>query len=197
MNFFPIANLFLHPKKFYEQNAVNGDAPRGLLISALLTLIYSILSSAALIPAVIRVLQSGEVQAGLENAVIATTISLQILSIFVEWAIVALWFFLFLRYISSARCTYTQVLAVTGYVSAILSIGAIVSGVAAILYAGAAPLYASFLITSIFLVWSIPLWYFGCSSICSGVPKKEIVCSIALLTAVMLACSLLRIVLPA
>ncbi len=100
--------LLFDQKQFFE------EAPKGLLIPALITLLYSLISIAFIIP--------GDVM----TAVI--TVIVGVIGIFLSWAIVAGLFLAGVKLLGYAKCTFKQMLAVTGYASAILAIGALLSG---------------------------------------------------------------------
>jgi len=146
--------LLFDQKQFFE------EAPKGLLIPALITLLYSLISIAFII--------TGDVL-----TVVITVIG-GIIGVFLSWAIVAGMFLAGAKLIGYAKCTFKQMLAVTGYASAILAIGALLSGLVGLV--GTVDTLVSLAVQGAVLFWCIPVWVFGIASITELPPKKVFTC---------------------
>ena len=91
-------------------------------------------------------------------------------------------FFACLKFVGYAECSYKQVLEVCGYVSAILIVQSVFTGLVSLI--GAAPAVLLLLFEGVFLLWSIPVWYFGFASACN-IDEKKLRLSVAVPVIVM------------
>ncbi|WP_304910541.1 Yip1 family protein [Methanocorpusculum sp.] len=146
--------LLFDQKQFFE------ESPKGLLIPALITLIYSLLAVVFILP--------GDIF----TAVI--TVVAGIIGIFISWAVVAGLFLAGVKILGYAKCTFKQMLAVTGYASAILAIGALLSGLVGLV--GTIDPIVSLALQGAVMFWCIPVWIFGIASITELPPKKVFTC---------------------
>ncbi len=146
--------LLFDQKQFFE------ECPKGILIPALITLLYSLLAVVFILP--------GDVM----TAVI--TVIGGIIGVFISWAVVAGIFLAGVKVIGYAKCTFKQMLAVTGYASAILAIGALLSGLVGLV--GTVDPLVTLAVQGAVLFWSIPVWIFGIASITELPPKKVFTC---------------------
>jgi len=146
--------LLFDQKQFFE------ECPKGLLIPALLTLLYTLISIVFVLP--------GDVL----MAVIA--ILSAIIAVFLSWVIVAGLFLAGVKIIGYAKCTFKQMLTVTGYASAIMVIGALLSGLVGLI--GTVDPIVTLLVQGAALFWCIPVWVFGIASITELPPNKVFIC---------------------
>ena len=174
MSFFESAyNLFFDQKAFFE----NRD---GLKAPIIITLIYAVISAVASIP--ILMSTSAVVPAELFGVLVGATAVSSVISAVVVWFVVSAFFFACLKFIGYAECSYKQVLAVCGYVSAILIFQSVFTGLVSLI--GTAPTVLLLVLQGVFLLWSIPVWYFGFASVCE-IPEKKLKMSVAVPVIVM------------
>ena len=105
-----------------------------------------------------------------------------VISAVVVWFAVSAFFFACLKFVGYAECSYKQVLEVCGYVSAILIVQSVFTGLVSLI--GAAPAVLLLLFEGVFLLWSIPVWYFGFASVCN-IDEKKLRLSVAVPVIVM------------
>ena len=149
-----IKNLLFDQKQFFE------ECPKGLLIPVLITLLYTLITFVFTL--------SGDI-----FTAVITVIS-TIIGIFISWAVVAEMFLLGVKHIGHAKCTFTQMFTVTGYASAILAIGALLSGLVGLI--GTPDLFVSLILQGAVMFWCIPVWIYGIASITDLEPKKIFNC---------------------
>ncbi len=146
--------LLFDQKQFFE------ECPKGLLLPALITLLYMLISIVFILP-------------GNVFTVVITVIS-AIIEVFLSWVIVVGLFLAGVKIMGYAKCTFKQMLAVTGYASAILAIGALLSGLVGLI--GTIDPLASLALQGAVLFWCIPVWIYGITSITDLPPKKVFTC---------------------
>jgi len=146
--------LLFDQKQFFE------EAPKGLLIPALITLLYTFITF-------------GFILTGDVLTMIITVIG-GIIGVFLSWMIVAGLFLAGVKLIGYAKCTFKQMLAVTGYASAILAIGALLSGLVGLV--GTIDPLVTLAMQGAVMFWCIPVWIFGIASITELPPKKVFNC---------------------
>jgi len=149
-----IKNLLFDQKQFFE------ECPKGLLIPSVITLLYALITIIFSIPG---------------DALIAViTVISVVIAVFISWVIVAALFFAGVKFIGYATCTFKQVLAVTGYASAILAIGSLFSGLVSLI--GTIDPIANLVLQGAVMFWCIPIWIYGIASITELPPKKVFTC---------------------
>ena len=174
MSFFKSAyNLLFDQKAFFENRA-------GLRIPIILTLVYALISTAAGIPIIIST--AAGLSEGIFGMLVGTAAVSSVISAVVVWFAVSAFFFACLKFIGYAECSYKQVLAVCGYVSAILILQSVFTGLVSLI--GTAPAVLLLVLQGVFLLWSVPVWYFGFASVCS-IPEKKLRMSVAVPVIVM------------
>ena len=146
--------LLFDQKQFFE------ECPKGLLIPALLTLLYTLISVVFILP-------------GDALTAVITVISAMI-GVFLSWAVVAGLFLAGVNIIGHAKCTFKQMLTVTGYASAIMAIGALLSGLIGLI--GTVDPIVTLALQGAVLFWCIPVWVFGIASITELPPNKIFTC---------------------
>jgi len=149
-----IKNLLFDQKQFFS------EYPKGLLPPMMITLAYALI-------AIVFSLSSDPLTAVL-------TVIGGIIGIFISWAVVAEMFLLGVKHIGHAKCTFTQMFTVTGYASAILAIGALLSGLVGLI--GTPDLFVSLILQGAVMFWCIPVWIYGIASITDLEPKKVFNC---------------------
>ena len=149
-----IIYLLFDQKQFFE------ECPKGLLIPVLITLAYTLLSIVFLIPA--------------DPFMAVMTVIGGVIGVFISWAVVAGMFLAGVKLIGYAKCTYKQMLAVTGYASAILAIGALLTGLVGLI--GTVDPLMNLAVQGALMFWCIPVWVFGIASITELPPKKVFTC---------------------
>lgn len=149
-----IINLLFDQKQFFAEGRT------GLLIPVLITLAYTLLSIVFLIPA--------------DPFMAVMTVIGGVIGVFISWAVVAGMFLAGVKLIGYAKCTYKQMLAVTGYASAILAIGAVLTGAVGLL--GTIDPLMNLAVQGALMFWCIPVWVFGIASITDLAPKKVFTC---------------------
>lgn len=177
MNFFASAyNLLFDQKTFFAQNA-----GKGLLLPAVLTVVCAVVSALLAIPA----LQSAAsvVPFG-GGAVLAAGVFAMVFDVFLNWVVVSALFFASLKFIGYAKCTYKQSLAVCGYVSVIILVQTVLLSLVGMI--GSPLPVLTLLLQGVFLLWSVPVWYFGFASLCD-VPEKKLRTVVAVPVIVMAA----------
>ncbi|HJJ50206.1 MAG TPA: Yip1 family protein [Methanocorpusculum sp.] len=151
-----VNNLLFDQKQFFA------GAPKGLLIPVLLTLLYSLVSIIFILPG---------------DALTAMIVIISsVIGTLVSWAVVAAMFFAGVKLIAHAKCSFKQVFTVIGYASAILAIGAVLSGLIGLI--GTPDPLATLALQGAILFWCIPVWIYGIASITDLEPKKVLTCII-------------------
>jgi len=146
--------LLFDQKQFFE------ECPKGLLIPALITLLYTLISIVFILP-------------GDALTAVITVLS-AVIGVFLSWAIVAELFLAGVKIIGHAKCTFKQMLTVTGYASGIMAIGAVLSGLVGLI--GTIDPIVTLALQGAVLFWCIPVWVFGIASITELPPKKIFTC---------------------
>ncbi len=164
MNFVQSAyNLLFDQKAFFSQKR------DGLKNPLLITLIYAVVSCIAALP---TLYDAGLLMPdGLGVIVIVTGIISGFFSIVLSWVVVSAIFFGCLKFIGYAECDFKQVLAICGYVSGILLISSVFTGLISVI--GVANAAALLILSGVFLLWSVPVWYYGFKTICD-IPEKKL-----------------------
>ena len=163
-------NLLFDQRRFFEENT-----NRGLLVPGVLTILYAIVSVIFSIPALSDA--AAQVPGGLGGTVVGISAVSAILYLLLTWVVVSALFFFCLKFIGYAACSFRDVLSVCGYVSGILLVSAVLTGLVSLIGTPAAVL--SLLLQGVFLLWSIPVWYFGFAAVCD-IPQKKLKLSIAI-----------------
>ena len=166
-------NLFFDQKSFFENR-------NGLRVPIILTLVYAVVSTVAGIP--IMMSTAAGIPSELFGILIGTAAVSAVISAVVVWFAVSAFFFACLKFVGYAECSYKQVLEVCGYVSAILIVQSVFTGLVSLI--GAAPAVLLLLFEGVFLLWSIPVWYFGFASVCN-IDEKKLRLSVAVPVIVM------------
>ena len=146
--------LLFDQKQFFE------ECPKGLLIPALLTLLYTLISVVFILPG--------------DALTAVITILSAVIGVFLSWAVVAGLFLAGVNIIGHAKCTFKQMLTVTGYASAIMAIGALLSGLIGLI--GTVDPIVTLALQGAVLFWCIPVWVFGIASITDLPPNKIFTC---------------------
>ncbi len=175
-----LSHLLFNQKEFFEH-----DAPKGIKLPLLITVIYSFVAILSTLPAVSGLMTS--VPDGLGGVIIVTSVVSTVITILISWLIVALIFFALVKIIGYATCSYKDVLGVTGYVSALLIIYSLITYLVS--FIGTPNTLVTLILSGVFLLWSIPVWYFGLLSVCGDIPRKKIIISIAIPVIIMVITS--------
>ena len=129
MSFFKSAyNLLFDQKAFFENRA-------GLAVPVILTLVYADVSTVAGIPLLMST--ADMIPGEMFGVLVGTAAVSSVISAVVIWFAVSAFFFACLKFIGYAECSYKQVLAVCGYVSAILILQSVFTGLVSLI--GTAP----------------------------------------------------------
>ena len=144
----------------FDQKQFFAECPKGLLIPVLITLLYTLLSIVFILPA--------------DPLIAIITVIGGVIGVFVSWAVVAGMFLAGVKIIGYAKCTYKEMLAVTGYASAILAIGALLTGAVGLI--GTVDTLMSLAVQGALMFWCIPVWVFGIASITELAPNKVFTC---------------------
>lgn len=168
-------NLLFDSKRFFEETKIE-KIGKPLLI----TIIYAVVSSLVTIPTLLMASSAVPAVGGIDlgGVIIVSGVISTIFTVIISWILVALIFFALLKIIGYATCKYGQVLSVCGYVSAILMIESILMGLIALI--GNVPSVVTLILNGVFLLWSIPVWYFGFASISPETPEKKLKLAIAI-----------------
>ena len=110
---------------------------------------------------------------------------------FVTWVFVSAMFFACLKFIGYAECSFKDALSVCSYVSVILIISAVLTTL--VWFIGTAPAILLLALQGVFLLWSIPVWYFGFASVCD-IPAKKLRVCVAVPVIVMALFSLMSLI---
>lgn len=151
-----IKNLLFDQKQFFS------ECPKGLLPPMIITLVYALISMVFILPS--------------DLFIAIITIISGIIGIFIAWVIVAAMFLAGVKLIGYATCTFKQMFIVTGYASAILAIGAVLSGLVGLI--GTPDPLVSLILQGAVMFWCIPVWIYGIASITELEPKKILTCII-------------------
>lgn len=162
MSFFQSAyNLFFDQKAFFENR-------EGLRAPIILTLVYAVISVIASIPVLLST--AAQLPGEFFGVLVGATAVSSVISAVVVWFVISAFFFACLKFIGYAECSYKQVLAVCGYVSGILIFQSVFEGLVSVI--GTAPAVLILVFEGVFLLWSVPVWYFGFKSVCDIEEKK-------------------------
>lgn len=181
--FASLYNLLFDQKTFFAENK-----PNGLKIPILLTAVYAVISALASIPVLNQA--AALVPAELAGVVVGTGVVSTLISAFITWVFVSAMFFACLKFIGYAECSFKQILCVCSYVSVILIISSVITLLVG--FIGTAPAILLLALQGVFLLWSIPVWYFGFASVCD-IPAKKLKLSVAVPVILMAAVSLLSL----
>lgn len=162
MSFFKSAYDLLFDQKVFFENMV------GLRVPIILTLVYAVISTAAGMP--ILMSNAAGISGGIFGLLVGVTAVSSVISAVVIWFAVSAFFFACLKFIGYAECSYKQVLSVCGYVSGILIFQSVFAGLVSLI--GTAPTVLLLILQGVFLLWSVPVWYFGFASVCDIHEKK-------------------------
>ena len=169
MSFFASAyNLLFDQKTFFAQNK------DGIKIPAVLTIIYAVVSAVFAIPILVTAAEA--IPGDFTAVVVGTGVVSSILGAVITWAIVSALFFACLKFIGYAECSFRQILSICGYVSGIMIIQAVLTGLVS--FIGTPAPILLLILQGVFLLWSIPVWYFGFASVCD-IPKKKLKTAVA------------------
>lgn len=182
--FSSLYNLLFDQKTFFS-----GNAPSGLKIPILVTALYAVVSALVSIPLLSEA--AALVPAELSGIIIGTGVVSSLIGTFISWVFVSVLFFACLKFIGYAACSFKDVLAVCGYVSVISGISAVLTVL--VWFIGPAPAVLLVVLELVFLLWSVPVWYFGFSAVCDVPAKKMRVC-VAVPAVLMAAVSLLSLI---
>lgn len=181
MNFFASAyNLLFDQKTFFSQNA-----GKGLRLPAVLTVVCAVVSALLALPALLSA--SSVIPVG-GDAVVAVGVFTVVFNVFLNWVVVSALFFASLKFIGYAECSYKQSLAVCGYVSAIILVQTVLLSLVGMI--GSPLPVLTLLLQGVFLLWSVPVWYFGFAALCE-VPAKKLRTVVAVPVIVMAAVSVI------
>lgn len=182
--FSSLYNLLFDQKTFFAENV-----PKGLKIPFLITAVYAEVSALASIPLLVDA--TALVPAELSGVVIGSGIVSAVIMTFVTWVFVSAMFFACLKFIGYAECSFKEILAVCSYVSVILIISAVLTTL--VWFIGTAPAILLLALQGVFLLWSIPVWYFGFASVCD-IPAKKLRVCVAVPVIVMVLFSLMSLI---
>ena len=185
MKFFAsLYNLLFDQKTFFAENK-----PAGLKIPILVTAVYAVVSALVSIPLLGEA--AALVPAELSGIIIGTGIISTLIMTFITWVFVSALFFACLKFIGYAVCSFKDILSVCSYVSVILIISSVLTLL--VWFIGAAPAVLLLALQGVFLLWSIPIWYFGFAAVCD-IPAKKLKMSIAVPVILMVVVSLFSLI---
>lgn len=182
--FASLYNLLFDQKTFFAENK-----PNGLNIPILITAVYAVISALVSIPLLNQA--AALVPAELSGMIIGTGVVSAVISAFVTWVFVSAMFFACLKFIGYAVCSFKDILSVCSYVSVILIISSILTLL--IGFIGNAPAILLLALQGVFLLWSIPVWYFGFAAVCD-IPAKKLKVSVAVPVILMVVVSLFSLI---
>lgn len=182
--FASLYNLLFDQKTFFKENA-----PKGLKVPLLITAVYALAAGLLSLPALI--MASSAIPAGMGGAVVVTGVITTVFTIFITWIFVSLLFFACLKFIGYAECSFKDVLSICSYVSVILIISTVFMMLLGLI--GTAPAILLLALEGVFLLWSIPVWYFGFASI-TNIPEKKLKLCIAIPVILMVVSSLFSLI---
>lgn len=152
------SNLFFNQRVFFEE-----DASLKAGIPFLLTLGYAVLAAISA-----YIAASGlDVSIGIAGAAGAG------FTVLIAWILLSLVFLISLKVIGRAACTYKNVLCVCGYVSALMMFETLLTLILSLI--GAANPVVLLLLSGVFLLWSIPVWYFGFRASAASSDKRVMI----------------------
>lgn len=167
------SNLFLNPRVFFEE-----DASQKITVPLLLTLGYAVLSALAAVVAASPLNQP-------ENYIGAVGAGF---SVFISWILVSLLFLISLKVIGHAASKYTDILRASGYVSGIMMMHALLLIIINLI--GIPNQFVLLLLSGVFLLWSIPIWYYGFRATASC-PDKKLMTSVIVPVVIMAIISII------
>ncbi|MBQ3011862.1 MAG: YIP1 family protein [Methanocorpusculum sp.] len=177
MSFFvSVYNLLFDQQTFFAQNSAR------LTVPVILTILYSVISAVFAIP--ILLTAASAIPGDFTGLMVGVGTVSTIISGIITWVAVSALFFACLKFIGYAECSFSQILSVCGYVSGLLIVQAVLTGLVSFIGTPAPVLLL--LLKGVFLLWSIPVWYFGFSSVCD-IPEKKLRTAVAVPVIVMAA----------
>lgn len=181
-----LKNLLFNPKEFFE------NAPKGMLIPFIVTLVYGIVSLFASLPILFKTMEMlpSELQ-GMEGIIIGTTVVTTLITVFVTWIVVSLLFFACVKIIGYAKCSFKDMLRVISYPAVILTIQVILTALISLI--GTPASIVTLILSGVFLFWTIPVWVFGIQSI-TGMETKAVFKCIAAPIILMIVVSIVSFV---
>ncbi|MDE2521785.1 MAG: YIP1 family protein [Methanocorpusculum sp.] len=127
--------LLFEQEKFFQKESFSGR----LLLTAFLTLLYACVAAAF------------------------TSVSSAVI-ILIAWIVIAAVFYLSVRGIGHAACTYLPILAATGYASVPLLIGTLITGIISTTVGGFSTILTALMSTAV-LLWCIPIWVYAVGAV--------------------------------
>ena len=137
--------LLFEQQQFFRKESFSGH----LTLPALLTLLYACIAAVCT--------SGGNIFSGVGTAVM----------ILIAWIVVAAVFYLAIKVIGHTECTYTPILAATGYASVPLLIGTLITSIVTTTVGGFS------LMTTAVLFWCIPIWVYAVSAVIN-LPAKAV-----------------------
>ena len=165
------------------------DGRRASLPILLITAVYAVVSALVSIPLLGEA--AALVPAELSGIIIGTGVISTLIMTFITWVFVSALFFACLKFIGYAVCSFKDILSVCSYVSVILIISSVLTLL--VWFIGAAPAVLLLALQGVFLLWSIPVWYFGFAAVCD-IPAKKLKMSIAVPVILMVVVSLFSLI---
>lgn len=167
------SNIFLNPRVFFEE-----DESQKITVPLLLTLGYAVLSALATVIAASPLNQSesyiGAVGAGF--------------SVFISWILVSLLFFISLKVIGHVASKYIDILRASGYVSGLMMLHALLLIIINLI--GIPNHFVLLILSGVFLLWSIPIWYYGFRAT-AACPDKKLMISVIVPVVIMAVISII------
>lgn len=142
--------LLFEQQQFFRKESFSGH----LTLPALLTLLYACIAAVCT--------SGGNIFSGVGTAVM----------ILIAWIVVAAVFYLAIKVIGHTECTYTPILAATGYASVPLLIGTLITSIVTTTVGGFSTILTALMTTAV-LFWCIPIWVYAVSAVIN-LPAKAV-----------------------
>lgn len=142
--------LLFEQQLFFRKESFSGH----LTLPALLTLLYACIAAVCT--------SGGNIFSGVGTAVV----------ILIAWIVVAAVFYLAIKVIGHTKCTYTPILAATGYASVPLLIGTLSTSMVTTTVGGFSTILTALMTTAV-LFWCIPIWVYAVSAVIN-LPAKAV-----------------------
>lgn len=142
--------LLFEQQQFFQKESFSGH----LALPALLTLLYAGIAAVCT--------SGGNIFGMITSAAL----------ILIAWVVVAALFYVSVKMIGHAACTYPPILAATGYASVPFLIGTVITGAAGATVGGFSTTLTA-LMTVAVLIWCIPIWVYAIAAV-TGLPAKTV-----------------------
>ncbi|MDV0443841.1 YIP1 family protein [Methanorbis rubei] len=173
--------LLLDPKTFFADSSKTSSLKLPVLFTAIYAVVVAVVSAQAS-AASAEMLGLGSMT-GMMQGIGAVS---GLIMTFISWLVVALVFFVFIKFIAHTQSGFKPFLIATGYASLPLLIGAVLTLIVDMIAKGTFDGWMGFVLNLVILLWCIPIWAYGCAA-AGNVPVSAVFTAILIPIILMIA----------